>query len=69
LIGATNANGYRASESTYDVNFSTGRYTYDATDDERGFGGKYYEEHKKGKLPIKPLRKLSEIKEPGNWDL
>lgn len=69
LIGATSTSGYRASESTYDINFSTGRYTYDATDDERGFGGEYYEEHKKGKLAIKTLKKLSEIKEAANWDL
>jgi len=69
VIGATNTSGYHASESTYDVNFSTGRYTYDATDDERGFGGKYYEQHKKGKLPVKTLKKLSEIKEPEALDI
>jgi len=69
LIGATSTSGYHASESTYDVNYSTGRYTYDATDDERGFGGTYSELHKKGKLPGNALKKLNEIKEPGNWNL
>jgi hypothetical protein len=64
LIGATCTSGYRASETTSDFNFSTGRYTYDMTDDETGFGGKYYEEHKKGKLPKSSLKKLIEIKGP-----
>ena len=37
------------------------------TDDERGFGGKYSEEHKKGKLPANALKKLTEIKRPEAW--
>jgi hypothetical protein len=64
LIGATCTNGYRASVTTSDLNFSTGRYIYDMTDDETGFGGKYYEEHKKGKLPKRALKKFIEIKAP-----
>ncbi len=69
LIGATRTSGHHASESTFDVNFSTGKYTYDATDDETGFGGEYSEDHEKGKLPANTIKKLSEIKEVGGWDI
>jgi hypothetical protein len=64
LIGATYTNGYRASGSISDFNFSTKRYTYEETDDERGFGGQYSEKHKKGMLPTNVLKKLIEIKGP-----
>lgn len=64
LIGAKCESGYRAGIITSDINFSTGRYTYDDVDDETGFGGKLSEEHKKGKLPPKPLKKLTEIEGP-----
>lgn len=67
LIGATCTSGYRASGSISDFNFSTGRYTYDMTNDETGFGGKYYEEHKKGKLSKNALKKFTEIKGPEYW--
>ncbi|WP_183575586.1 hypothetical protein HDF18_16915 [Mucilaginibacter sp. X5P1] len=67
LIGATCTSGYHASQTTSDFNFSTGRYAYDMTDDEIGFGRKYYEEHKKGKLPTSALKKFTEIKGPEYW--
>jgi hypothetical protein len=67
LIGATCTSGYRASETTSDFNFSTGRYTYDMTDDETGFGGTFDEEHKKGKLPRSALKKLNEIESDEYW--
>ena len=69
LIGATCTSGYRADIKTSDFNFSTKRYTYDEIDDETGFGGKYSEEHKKGKLPANSLKKLIDIKTPGTWDI
>ncbi len=69
LIGATCTTGHHAYESTADFNFSTGRYTYDETDDETGFGGQFSEDHKKGKLPANTLKKLVDIKEPRNWDI
>jgi hypothetical protein len=69
LIGATCESGYRADIRTSDFNFSTKRYTEDETDDETGFGGEYYEYHKKGKLPANTLKKLIDIKEPCTWNI
>jgi hypothetical protein len=69
LIGATCTSGYRASKSISDFNFSMGRYIYDETDDEAGFGGKYSKKHKKGKLPTRTLKKITEIKRSEYWSL
>jgi len=68
VIGATIERGYHADQSTYDVNYSTKRYTYDEIDDETGFGGEYSETHKKGKLSAYTLKKLIEIKDVGDMN-
>jgi hypothetical protein len=69
LIGATYKSGYRSDTKTFDVNFSSKKYTCDEINDETGFGGKYNEYHKKGKLPANTLKKLINIKAPGTWDI
>ncbi len=69
LIGATCNSGYRADVKISDFNFSTRRYTFDETDDERGFGGELLETHEKGKLPANALKKLIDIEGPSIPDI
>jgi hypothetical protein len=67
LIGYNFESGYHSSVTTSDFNFSTKKYIRHEIDDERGFGGTYYENDVKKNLPANALKKLSDLKEPGTW--
>ena len=69
LIGATLQTGHHADTMTLDVNFSKRKYIYDDVDDETGFGGKYNEDHRKGKLPTNNLKKLIDVEAAGSLNI